>query len=175
MWLALLVVAMATTALMFPEMLKVTVQHFDAFVFGEERRVRTWQHAFEGFLLNPLFGSRNDPHHSYLLGRAQEMGFVFLLPFAFALWSVWRHTAWMRIHQVDPIVRAFAVGLQAALLTAIFQNVIGTSWQVGEYALIFWLLIGVHEALYFHSRKAFRQDSASKAPVMQKNGPRLRT
>ena len=172
-WLGLLVIAMITTALMFPEMLKDTLQNFDNIIFGGERRVQIWKYAFEGFTQNPFFGSRFGPHHSYLLGRAQEMGLVFLLPFAIALWRIWRHTVWMRLHQLDPSVRAFAVGLQAAMLTAVFQNFIGTSWQVGEYALIFWLLLGVHEALYFHSRRALLQDSASRAPTTQMNEQRL--
>ena len=172
-WLGLLVATMLATALMFPDMLKVTLQHFDNIIFGGERRVTTWKYAFEGFLLNPAFGSRIGPHHSYLLGRAQEMGLVFMLPFALALWRVWSHTAWMRLHQVDPSVRAFAIGLQAGILTAVFQNFIGTGWQVGEYALIFWLLIGVHEALYYHSRRAFQRDFAPSVPTQQMNEPRL--
>ena len=172
-WLGLLAIAVIAAALVFPNMLQDTLGRIQDFTFGEERRQVAWRLAFEAFISNPLIGTEMGPHHSYFLGRAREMGLLFLVPYSLALWRVWRHISWMRRHETEPITRAFVIGLQAALLTAIFQNFIGTGWQVGEYALIFWLLVGAHEAMFFQARRQhFNAIAANKSPTVPMNDRR---
>ena len=133
-WLTVVAVVWLLAALTFPIMLRGTIQDLET--------------ALTGFARNPLWGSRSGPHHSYLLGRSQEMGLLFLAPFGLTLWTIWRHSRRMRRLTLAPTMLALVIGIQAAVLLAIFHNLVGTAWQLGEYAFLFWLLVGVHEALY---------------------------
>ena len=164
-WLGLLAVTALAAALMFPVMLQVTLQHFENLLTGNEHRVVAWGLAFKAFIANPFIGTEVGPNHSYFLGRAREVGLLFLIPYCIALWRVWCHTSWMRRHETDPIASALAIGMQAALLTAIFQNFVGTGWQVGEYSLVFWLLVGANEALYVRARRDYSTAGTAASPA----------
>ena len=150
--LGLMLISLYIGTLLFPNMWQVAIQTTQLFLAGSDARMIPWRYALEGFLSNPLVGSRLGPHHSYLLGRAQEMGLLFLMPFGLALWHVWRHTRWLQRHETEPMMRAFVIGFQASLLLAVAQNFVSTSWQLGEYAMFFWLLAGAQEALYYQAR-----------------------
>ena len=150
--LGLTLISLYIGTLLFPNMWQDIIQKIEELLAGSDARMFPWRYALEGFLSNPLVGSRLGPHHSYLLGRAQEMGLLFLMPFGLALWHVWRHTRWLQRHETEPMMRAFVIGFQASLLLAVAQNFVSTSWQLGHYAMFFWLLAGVQESLYYQAR-----------------------
>ena len=151
LWLAAVALVWLSAALTFPVMLRATFQDLQTAFTGNEARVVPWKHALSGFVHNPLYGTRSSAHHSYLLGRAQEMGLVFLVPFGLDLWMIWRHAALSKRRTLAPSMLALVIGIQCALLLSMFHNFIGTAWHLGEYAFLFWLLVGVNEGLYLHA------------------------
>ena len=120
--------------------------------FDEGGRPAQWAEAFRAFLENPLIGSSYGGSHSFWLGSARSMGLVFLVPYFFLLWLVWRHGAWLRKQPLDPMSRVLVVGMQGGLLMALVFNSIGQMFQGASSAFYFWMLVGVQEAIYYGVR-----------------------
>lgn len=154
-----------------PMLLRIT-RDIEEFQMGTGGRLGMWIGALQAFLSSPLIGSGPGSAHSYLLQAARSMGLVFLIPFFLALWRVWRHGAWLRQQELDPMIQAFVVGMQAILLTAVPLNIIGTDWQAAGYGFIFWLLVGVQEAIYDDVREGrYAIANPSEAPPVLKDSP----
>jgi hypothetical protein len=130
----------------------------------QEGRTAAWRDAFDGFLRNPLWGSSPGPSHSYILGTARYMGLAFLVPFGAALWTIWRHGAWLRGQPLDHACRIVVTGVQAGLLIAIVLNISGTMFQGATAAFFFWLLAGVQEAIYQDARSGRRAMAGTPVP-----------
>ena len=140
-------------------------------------RLALWSDAFGGFVENPWWGSGLGPSHSFILGTARTMGIVFVIPFLAALWLAWRHGAWLRRQELDDISRAFVTGVQAGLLVATMFAFVGVFFRPAVDAFLFWLLIGVQEAIYLDvrsGRRAIARAPSPRIPGRRLEPPRLR-
>ena len=124
------------------EKTKIDLNNLDA------GRPGVYRFAFERFLRSPLLGGYPGPSHSFILGAAQAMGLVFLVPLGLAILLAFRASRWLQGAIADDEIRAVLIGLQATFIVALPLNVVGTALSAGGYAYPFWMLIGITLALY---------------------------